>query len=193
MPSGYGWPERRGKRSQQTLILKPCIAAGRLHPFRNGLLEVIVYKALKNINEEHPRHTFDGAIDLEGPKHPDGRYKKTDPPLILSGNRTTKPVDFVLHGFEHGSLLIECKNLREWVYPHHGLIKELIQKALDLNATPLLVARRIHYSAIRNLLEPAGIIAHETYNQFYPSTEVEFLPIRFTPTPTRARMGANRI
>ena len=91
----------------------------------------------------------------------------------MSGNRTSNPIDFILHGFEQGSLCIECKNLREWVYPHHGIIKELIQKALDLNATPLLVARRIHYTAIRNLLEPAGIIAHETYYQYYPKTEAE--------------------
>jgi len=62
-----------------------------------------------------------------------------------------------------GPLCIECKNYREWVYPHDKLISELIVKAADLNAIPVLIARRIHYTTRTNLLEPAGIIAHETY------------------------------
>jgi hypothetical protein len=39
--------------------------------------------------------------------------------------------------------------------------------------TPLLIARRFHYTTIRNLLEPAGILAHESLYQYYPSSEAE--------------------
>jgi hypothetical protein len=34
---------------------------------------------------------------------------------------------------------------------------------------PVLIARRLHYTTLSNFLEPAGIIAHETYFQYYPA------------------------
>jgi hypothetical protein len=70
-------------------------------------------------------------------------------------------------------LCIECKNLREWLYPEHPLIKELIIKAADLHMIPLLVARRLHYATRTNLLRPAGIIAHESLYQYYPLDQAE--------------------
>jgi len=65
-------------------------------------------------------------------------------------------------------LCFECKNLREWLYPTDEALKELILKASGLGAIPVLIARRIHYSTLQNFLEPAGIIAHESYHQYYP-------------------------
>jgi hypothetical protein len=67
--------------------------------------------------------------------------------------------------------IIECKNHREWVYPTSAIIKSLVAKALAAQMTPIIVARRM--SAITKFLlcEPAGILAHETYNQLYPETE----------------------
>jgi hypothetical protein len=38
---------------------------------------------------------------------------------------------------------------------------------------PLLVARRLHYATRTNLLRPAGIIAHESLNQYYPFDQAE--------------------
>jgi hypothetical protein len=55
------------------------------------------------------------------------------------------------------------------LYPRSGILKELIIKATDLNAIPVLIHRRIHYSTITNFLKPAGIIAHESYYQYYPA------------------------
>jgi hypothetical protein len=37
----------------------------------------------------------------------------------------------------------------------------------------VLVARRIQYSTITNFLEPAGIIAHETYFQYFPADQAD--------------------
>jgi hypothetical protein len=53
------------------------------------------------------------------------------------------------------------------------MISELIVKAADLGAIPVLIARRLHYTSMTNLLEPAGIIAHETYHQYYPADRAE--------------------
>jgi hypothetical protein len=36
-----------------------------------------------------------------------------------------------------------------------------------------LVTRRLHYTTRTNLLEPAGIIAHETYFNYYPADKAE--------------------
>lgn len=88
-------------------------------------------------------------------------------------NTTTTPGDFLQFGHDCGPLCIECKNYREWIYPHHQIIAELITKAHELGAIPVLVARRLHYTTRTNLLEPAGIIAHESYFQYYPSDQAE--------------------
>lgn len=76
-------------------------------------------------------------------------------------------------GYAEGGLCIECKNYREWLYPHHGIIKELIIKASELALIPVLIHRRTHYTTKTNFLEPAGIIAHESYFQYYPSDQAE--------------------
>lgn len=130
-------------------------------------LEIHVFKSLQQLQSDRRRYSFQGSFDLTHLPENTGRYRKTEPPQSVSGNYTQKRADFILHGFDSGPICIECKNLREWVYPNQGIVKELITKALELDLTPLLVARRIQYSALANLFEPAGIIAHETYNQFY--------------------------
>lgn len=49
-------------------------------------------------------------------------------------------------------------------------MKEFIRKALTVNMTPIIIARRLPYITKMALCAPAGIIAHETYNQLYPDT-----------------------
>jgi len=67
---------------------------------------------------------------------------------------------------------IEVKNIREWIYPHQDLIRDLIFKCLHLKAIPTLIARRIHYSTF-TVLGTCGIIIHQTYNQRLPATDYE--------------------
>lgn len=45
-----------------------------------------------------------------------------------------------------------------------------MRKALAVDMTPILIARRLPYITKTALCAPAGIIAHETYNQLYPDT-----------------------
>jgi len=82
---------------------------------------------------------------------------------------TTKEPDFIQYGHDVGPLCIECKNYREWLYPTKPYINWHITRCLELNCVPVFVVRRIHYSTLTNFFEPAGIIAHETYHQYFPS------------------------
>lgn len=145
------------------------------HGFGNltgDALELIVFKCLEEIRTKNPRYSYSGQF-LLGEQKKDGRYRKISPPKHLNGLIITTEADFFQFGHEAGVLCIECKNLREWVYPHHEAIKELIIKAAGIDAIPVLVARRIHYTAISNFLAPAGIIAHESYFQYYPADQAE--------------------
>lgn len=131
-------------------------------------LEIIVFKCLDQLYTSSPRFAYQGHFHLDQPLNQNGRYPKTQPPKSIGKNKSTKEADFLAFGYDPGPLCIECKNYREWLYPHHEVIKELIIKATELNAIPVLIARRIHYTTLTNFLEPAGIIAHETYFQYYP-------------------------
>ena len=135
-------------------------------------LEVITYKCLLNLKNRERRFAFHGSFDLSAPKL-QGCFKKTEPTQNISGSTTEKRADFILFGHNSGPICIECKNYREWIYPHHHAIKELIQKSLELGAIPLLIARRLHYTTLTNFLQPAGILAHESYFQYYPSDKAE--------------------
>ena len=117
------------------------------------------------------RYTYAGHFDLAAPKNEHGRFKKVQPPKQHHGNATKKEPDFLQYGHDAGTLCIECKNIREWAYPHYGGIKTLIIRAYELDVVPVLIVRRLHYTTRTNFLEPAGIIAHETHYQYYPSSE----------------------
>ena len=134
-------------------------------------LEIVIFKCLLAVERERPRYTFQGTFDLTGPKNGQGRYNKTDPPKSIGNKTTNKQADFLQFGYDDGHLCIECKNYREWIYPHHQAIKDTIIKAYELGSIPLLVARRIHYSTFTNLLKPSGIIGHQSLFQYYPADQ----------------------
>ena len=136
-------------------------------------LEVIVFKCLDKINAADPRYTYQGHFKLDKPKNKNGRYRKIQPPKTIARKTTQKEADFIQFGHEVGPLCIECKNYREWLYPNHKIIRDLIITSAELGTIPVLIIRRIHYTARTNFLKPAGIIAHETYFQYYPSDQAE--------------------
>lgn len=136
-------------------------------------LELVCYKALDRVYIRQPRYAYQGSFDLAAPKNAEGRYTKIQPPKSIGAHKTIKEADFLQFGHDAGPMCIECKNYREWLYPNSALIKELIIKAADLNAIPVLVHRRIHYTTLTNFLEPAGIIAHESYYQYYPASHAD--------------------
>lgn len=149
------------------------VSSGQFPNLVGDSLEIAVFKSLRQLNDKNPQFTFFGSIELDKPKNKQNRYRKIEPPQTVSGHTTRKIPDFIINGFESGSICVECKNYREWFYPHHNEIIKLIRVGLELHSTPLLIARRIHYTTITNFLKPAGIIAHESYYQYYPVDQVE--------------------
>lgn len=156
--------------------LAPLYASVSRGPFRNlvgDALEVIVFKCLQSVYSATPRYGFYGHFLLHEPKDAHSRYRKIQAPKTHAGRSTIKEPDFLQGGHNCGSVCIECKNYREWIYPHHRIITNLILMAADLNIVPVLIARRLHYTTRTNFLEPAGIIAHESLFQYYPADKAD--------------------
>lgn len=136
-------------------------------------LEIIVWKCLDAVYTRNRRYPYQGHFEIDQPKNEHGRYRRVQPAKTLNGKTSTGGADFLQFGYDAGPLCIECKNYREWLYPHHPMITELIIKAAEIDAIPVLIARRLHYTTRSNLLEPAGIIAHESLFQYYPVEHLE--------------------
>lgn len=67
---------------------------------------------------------------------------------------------------------LECKNVREWLYPDRPEIQATLRKCLALQAVPVIVGRRIPYVSYR-LLSNCGVIFHQMYNQRVPNSDKE--------------------
>jgi hypothetical protein len=161
------------RRLNDLAPLYASVSQGSFPNLTGDALEVIVFKCLDEIYKANKRYPYQGRFELSEPKDAQGRFKKIQPPKHVGSFSTRKEADFIQFGHDAGPLCIECKNYRQWLYPNEGYIAELIIKATDLDAVPVLVARRIHYSTITNFLEPAGIIFHESLFQYYPSDKAE--------------------
>lgn len=149
------------------------ITGGGFGNLTGDALEIIVGKCLEQVYTNDRKYAYLGHFHLNEPKNAHGRYRKTQPPRGVGPHHTSKEADFLQFGHAAGPLCIECKNYRAWLYPNDGIIRDLIIKADDLHAMPLLVYRRLHYTTVTNLLAPAGIIAHESYFQYFPAAQTK--------------------
>jgi hypothetical protein len=130
------------------------------------VLEIAILKALRS---QSTLEFFGDYPDLD--THDDSQpYTKEEPPGSLSGRRIpgTKKLDFLIQHPDAGYAGIEAKNIREWLYPDRVEVRELLLKCCALDVVPVLIARRIHYSLF-SVLNPCGVIIHQTFNQLYPS------------------------
>lgn len=122
--------------------------------------------------------------------------KKEEPPSIFGGRelRGNKRFDFLV-GVREAWGGIECKNIREWLYPDREEIRHMLRKSIELDISPILIGRRIPF-VTRRLLQPAGALIWETRHQFYPpeydnlarqmsdKDSLGFFDIRVTDSPT---------
>ncbi len=131
-------------------------------------LEIAVFKALCG----QTRLRFFGSYpDLD--EHDDNElYTKEEPPSSLSGVkiRGERKLDFLVMDPVAGPAGLEVKNIREWLYPDRDEIKAMIGKCCDIDAIPVLIGRRIPY-VIFSVLNPCGVIYHQTYNQLYANAD----------------------
>ncbi|UNC16644.1 hypothetical protein FE249_20935 (plasmid) [Acidiphilium multivorum] len=151
--------------------LVPIHRATQQRPFLLRLgqaLEIAVYRAL---TEQPTFHTFGAFRELDA--HDDAiLYPKEEPPSSANGLTMSGRADFLLVTPDAGLAVVEVKNLREWLYPDRTEIRELLVKAVAINAVPVLIARRIPYVTFR-LLNPCGVIIHQTYNQRFAHADAE--------------------
>lgn len=130
-------------------------------------LEIAIYRCLR----DGPFKNFFGSFSNID-EAPDAElYKKQEPPSqigkdAIAGNRN---IDFL--GLQNElRFAIEAKNIREWLYPDRKEIKDLLKKALEIRAVPVLIGRRIPYVTFR-VLSPCGLLIHQNYNQLFPASE----------------------
>ncbi len=133
-------------------------------------LEIATYRALCTVDG---LAFFGRFTDLNA--HDDSRrYVKEEPPQHI-GMRSLpgkQSLDFIVLDGAAGPLGIECKNVREWLYPDRVEIREWLSKCLALDAVPVLIARRVPFVSFKLLLA-CGCIIHQTYNQRLPLSEAE--------------------
>lgn len=133
-------------------------------------LEIATFRALLG---QTTLNYFGNYPDLDA--HDDSTlYTKEEPPSSLSGHQipSGKKLDFLIQHPQAGYAGIEVKNIREWMYPDRLEVRELLFKCCALDVVPVLIARRIHYSTF-SVLNPCGVIIHQTYNQLYPDSAWE--------------------
>src|SRR5665213_127758 len=130
-------------------------------------LEIAVFKALRM----QKQMMFLGHFkDLTA--HDDTTlYQKEEPPQAVSANAMPgdRSLDFLASTPAAGLAGIEVKNIREWIYPDREEVTEMLLKCCSIDAVPVLIARRIHFSTF-HVLSRCGVVFHQTYNQLLPVT-----------------------
>ena len=136
------------------------------------VLEIAIFRALRELHANNRRVQFLGGFrDLN--KHGDDTlYSKVEPNFINGHNVEGGLVDFVVTTPDGVQAAIEAKNIRQWVYPDRPEIEELLRKSLELDAVPVLIARRIPFVTFY-ILSQCGVLFHQTYNQLYPAADAE--------------------
>jgi len=153
-------------RLQQLETLQQAFSQQAVTSRTGQALEIAVYRTLADAGGIY----FGDYTDLDA--HDDSTlYSKKEPPNHLGNNRIPgdKLLDFLVSvGGDWAG--IECKNIREWIYPEREEVKDLLFKAVSLDCVPVLIARRIHASTFL-LLNKCGLIIHQTYNQRIASAD----------------------
>jgi hypothetical protein len=132
-------------------------------------LEVAIYRSLQSQNAL--LDTLGSFLDLD--QHSDAvLYVKEEPPRQLGGRNIggDRRLDFLVRHPVAGWAGLEAKNIREWMYPSRTEIFDMLSKCHALDAVPVLIARRIHYSTFV-VLNTCGVIIHQVYNQLYPESD----------------------
>ena len=167
----YYLPETPGLTVEARLAELQQIHAQTVHhdfTLRLGqTLEIAVFRALESLHSDRRDIQFFGSFrDLD--EHDDSTLYSKIEPVAISGRPASgaKVVDFVLIEPSGIRAAIEAKNVRQWLYPDRQEIRDLLLKSCDLNAVPVLVARRIPYVTFK-VLNACGVLVHENFNQFY--------------------------
>jgi hypothetical protein len=133
-------------------------------------LEIAISRAI-NQRWQYPFFGYFRDLNDHGDDIP---YSKVEPPSYQGRYAidNDKKVDFLLMSPGAGAVAVEAKNIREWIYPDRSEIREFLLKSVQLNAVPVLIARRIHISTFF-VMSKCGVILHENFNQLLPAADVD--------------------
>lgn len=172
--AGTNWYHRSDddaiRRNERLNLLTEIYSRASAQAFTRRVgdaLEIATYRALLAADCD-----FQGRFrDLD--EHDDSTaYSKEEPPSHI-GARTMQgdfKLDFHYRHDTAGWAGIECKNIREWLYPARSELRDLMFKAWCLNCVPVLIGRRIHPSTVF-VFGKCGLIVHQNYNQLVPASD----------------------
>lgn len=165
-------PEIVANRLAEQIGVYQKVHDNNIKTFIGQSLEIAVYRSL--LSQSTFRY-LGGFIDFD--EHDDSKlYRKEEHPSSISGkylpSNINKKLDFVIFDRQGDQAGIEVKNHREWYYPNHKDIRQMLLKCVALDLVPIFIARRIHYLTFE-LMHGLGGIIHETYNQFYPQSRAD--------------------
>jgi hypothetical protein len=99
----------------------------------------------------------------------------------VNGIVVDREIDHLLipKGYVGPSLIVEDKNMREWLNPSSEQVWSVIGNAVKFpNAIPVIVCRRMNFLAFR-MFKRIGMMCWQVYGQYFdPSIEQELFPIR---------------
>jgi hypothetical protein len=151
--------------------VKPIHDALLEHDFTLRMGQTLEIAAYRAFIQQPAFRTFGAFPDLD--EHDDSTaYIKEEPPSVISGRKSKGKLDFVLTTTDNDLVGVELKNVREWLYPDRDEVTELLRKCTDLDALPVLIARRVPFVTFK-LLNTCGVIIHQTYNQLFPAADAE--------------------
>lgn len=142
----------------------------KLHHRLGQALELSIYNRLKILAQESNFKLF-GSFKNTHLVYDDVLFKKTEPPNKINGVKTKGRMDFILQTPKE-TILFECKNIRNWIYPSNKDFIKALQTALDTDSLLVYIARKHH--PIMHIFRCAGIITHDTKHQIYPESEYHF-------------------
>lgn len=161
-------PDRLASRLGELLPIYRHISAQGFKMRLGQTLEIAIFKTLSG---EATLAFFGAFPDLED--HGDERlYRKEEPPAAIGNRRIPNDgrFDFLYSHSSAGFAGIEAKNVRPWMYPDRPEVRDLLRKCIVLDAIPVLIARRIHYSTF-SVLGHCGVLLHQVYNQLFPAAD----------------------
>jgi hypothetical protein len=159
-------------RNERLALLAPIHKKASAQKFTRRVgdaLEISVYRSLFAAGADFQGRFRD--LDDHGDDLP---YSKEEPPSHI-GKRTLPgdlKLDFHYRHETAGWAGIECKNIREWLYPNRPELRQLMVKAFALNCIPVLIGRRIHPSTVF-VFGKCGLIIHQNFNQLLPASDAD--------------------
>jgi hypothetical protein len=167
-PAAFGGAQDEARRQHILDLTTRFLHLTRRRQLCGKALERIVYQAATQTN----RYTVLGT-----PDHPPAQGS------AINGYVLERECDHILipKDFAGPKLVVQDKNLREWLHPSAEEVWALIGKALRLpNAIPVLICRKMHYIGFA-VFKHIGLACWQVYRQYFaPGVEADLEIIRHT-------------